>query len=318
MGRFVIRRLVQAVPTVLGIMILTFTITRLAPSDPLDYIVGGVQDFTPEQREELRHTLGLDQPMPIQFADWMWHAVRLDFGKSFFYQRPAAQLIAERIPNSLQLSVLALLLSLALGVPLGMIAAMRRGKPTDHVIRLFSVLGHAVPAFWLGILVVLIFGVQLRWLPIGSMSTLGKEGDLVDRAWHLVGPVVVLALAGIANYPRFLRTEVLEILGQEYVRTARAKGLRERTVMIVHVTKNALLPIVTLLGGILAIFLSGSVVIEQVFTWPGLGRLFFEAANQKDYPVIQADVLAISWLLVLSFILRDIAYAWVDPRIRPR
>jgi peptide/nickel transport system permease protein len=309
---------VQAVPTVLGIMILTFTITRLAPSDPLDYLVGGVQDFTPEQREELRHTLGLDQPLPIQFADWMWHAVRLDFGKSFFYQRPAAQLIAERIPNSLQLSLLALVLSLALGVPLGMLAALRRGKVTDHAIRLFSVLGHAVPAFWLGILVVLIFGVQLRWLPIGSMSTLGKEGDLVDRAWHLVGPVVVLALAGIANYPRFLRTEVLEILGQEYVRTARAKGLRERAVMIVHVTKNALLPIVTLLGGILAIFLSGSVVIEQVFTWPGLGRLFFEAANQKDYPVIQADVLAISWLLVLSFILRDIAYAWVDPRIRPR
>jgi peptide/nickel transport system permease protein len=150
------------------------------------------------------------------------------------------------------------------------------------------------------------------------MYTLGHESDLLDRMWHLVGPVIATALAGIANYPRFLRTEVLEILGQDYVRTARSKGLRERVVVLRHITKNALLPVVTLLGGILAIFVSGSVVIEQVFTWPGLGRLLFEAANQKDYPVVQAAVLAASGLLVLSFILRDIAYAWVDPRIRLR
>jgi peptide/nickel transport system permease protein len=317
-GRFILRRLLQAVPTVFGIMVLTFALTRLAPSDPLDYIVGGVQDFTPEQREALRETLGLNQPLHVQFLDWMWHAVRLDFGKSFFYQRPAAQLIAERIPNSLQLAIPALFLSLGIGVPLGLLAALQRGRPTDHLIRFFSVLGHAIPVFWFGLLFVLILGVQLRWFPIGSMYTLGHESDLGDRLWHLVGPVIATALAGIANYPRFLRTEVLEILGQDYVRTARSKGLRERVVVLRHITKNALLPVVTLLGGILAIFVSGSVVIEQVFTWPGLGRLLFEAANQKDYPVVQAAVLAASGLLVLSFILRDIAYAWVDPRIRLR
>jgi peptide/nickel transport system permease protein len=317
-GRFILRRLLQAVPTVFGIMVLTFALTRLAPSDPLDYLVGGVQDFTPEQREALRETLGLNQPLHIQFLDWMSHAVRLDFGKSFFYQRPAAQLIAERIPNSLQLAIPALFLSLGIGVPLGLLAALNRGRATDHVIRFFSVLGHAIPVFWFGLLFVLILGVQLHWFPIGSMYTLGHESDLLDRMWHLVGPVIATALAGIANYPRFLRTEVLEILGQDYVRTARSKGLRERVVVLRHITKNALLPVVTLLGGILAIFVSGSVVIEQVFTWPGLGRLLFEAANQKDYPVVQAAVLAASGLLVLSFILRDIAYAWVDPRIRLR
>jgi peptide/nickel transport system permease protein len=317
MTRFIARRLLQAVPTVFGVMLLVFLLTRLSPADPLDFIVGGVTDMTPEQHEALRETLGLNRPLPLQFADWLGHAVRLDFGNSFFYHRPVVQLIAERIPNTLQLSAAALLLSLVVGVPLGILAALRRGGPTDHLIRLLSVLGHAIPTFWFGLLFVLLLGVQLRWFPIGSMYTLGHD-DLPNRLWHLVGPVLALALTGIANYPRFLRTEVLEILGQDYVRTAYAKGLRGRVVITVHVLKNALIPVVTLLGGILTIIVSGAVVVEQVFTWPGLGRLLFEAANQKDYPLVQAAVLASSGLLVLSYILRDIAYAWVDPRINVR
>ncbi len=318
MGRFILRRLVQAIPTLFGIMLLTFLITRASPADPLDFLVGGVTDITVEQREGLREALGLNRPLPLQFVDWMWQAVRLDFGNSFFYHRPAAQLIAERIPNSLQLAVAALFVSLALGVPLGVIAALNRGRAPDHLIRVLSVVGHAIPAFWFGLLFVLILGVQLRWFPIGSMYTLGHESELPDRLWHLVGPVLTLALTGIANYPRYLRTEVLEILGQDYVRTARSKGIRERLVVTRHVLRNALLPVVTLLGGILTILVSGSVVIEQIFTWPGLGRLLFEAANQKDYPVVQASVLAASALLLLSYILRDIAYALVDPRIKVR
>ena len=318
MGRFILRRLVQAIPTLFGIMLITFLLTRLSPADPLDFIVGGVTDITVEQREALRENLGLNRPLPVQFVDWTWRAARLDFGNSFFYQRPAAQLIVERLPNTLLLSVGALLLSLALGVPLGVLAALNRGRPLDHVIRVVSVLGHAIPAFWFGLLFVLILGVQLRWFPIGSMYTLGRENDVLDRLWHLAGPVVTLALAGIANYPRYLRTEVLEILGQDYVRTARAKGLRERVLVARHVLRNALIPIVSLLGGVLTIVISGSVVIEQIFTWPGLGRLIFEAVNQKDYPVVQADVLFVSGLLLLSYVLRDIAYAWVDPRIKVR
>ncbi len=316
MGRFIVRRLIQAIPTLFGIMLLTFLLTRLSPADPVDLMVGGVVDIRASDRDALRETLGLNRPLPVQFADWLGHAAQLDFGKSFYYHRPAIELIGERIPNSLQLSVAALLLSLLVGVPLGVIAALNRGRAVDHAIRLVSVVGHAVPAFWFGLLFVLILGVQLRWFPIGSMNALGREGDLIDRLWHMVGPVLTLALAGIANYPRFLRTEVLEILGQDYVRTARSKGLREKAVVRAHVLRNAFIPVVTLLGGILTIIIGGSVVVEQIFTWPGLGRLLFEAALNKDYPVVQAAVVIASTLLLLSFVLRDIAYAWVDPRIK--
>ena len=319
MGRFVLRRLAQAIPTMFGIMLLTFLLTRLSPSDPIDLMVGGVTDLTADDRVALRESYGLNRPLPFQFVDWSVSVARLDFGKSFYSHRPAIQLIGERIPNSLQLSVVALLVALAIGVPLGVISALNRGGAVDHSIRVMSVVLNAVPHFFLGLLFVLILGVTLRWFPIGSMNTVGLDCGLCwDRIWHMVGPVLVAATGGIAIYPRYLRTEVLEILGQDFVRTARSKGLRERTVIIAHVLRNALIPVVSLFGGILTIVLGGSVVIEQVFNWPGIGRLLFEAANAKDYPVVQASVLIGSALLLLSYILRDIAYAWVDPRIKVR
>ena len=319
MGRFIARRVVQAIPTLLGIMVLTFLLTRLSPADPIDFMVGGVTDITAADREALREAYGLNRPLPLQFVDWAWSAVRLDFGKSFFSHRPALQLIGERIPNTLQLAVAGLLVGLGLGVPLGVVAALARGSPADHTIRVLSVVLHAIPDFFLGLLFVLILGVQLRWFPIGSMNTIGIDcGFCWDRIWHMAGPVLLYANAGIATYPRYLRTEVLEILGQDFVRTARSKGLRERVVVAVHVLRNALIPVVSLLGGILTIVISGSVIVEQVFNWPGLGRLLFEAAQNKDYPVVQASVLIGSALLLASYILRDIAYAWVDPRIKVR
>ncbi len=318
MGRFIARRLVQAIPTLLGIMLLTFLLTRAAPSDPVNIMVAGAYDLTPEDRAELRHSLGLDEPLPVQFVTWAGKVLQLDFGNSFYYKRPVIQLIAERIPNSLQLQLTALVVALLIGVPLGVIAGLRRGGVPDHSIRVGSVVVHAVPAFWFGLIIVLIFGVELRWLPIGSMNAIGKEKDIADRLWHMIGPVTVLALGPVANYSRFLRTEVLETLGQDFVRTARAKGLRERTVTVTHVLRNSLIPVVTLLGGILTIIVGGSVVIEQIFNWPGLGRLIFEGVQNKDYPLVQASVLVGSFLLVLSYILRDVAYAWVDPRIKVR
>ena len=319
MGRFVLRRLVQAVPTLFGIMLLTFLLTRLSPADPVDILVGGVTDLTAQDREALREAYGLNRPLPLQFIEWSWGVVRLDFGQSFFSHRPAIQLIAERIPNSLQLAVAGLLVALAIGVPLGVLAALFRGGPLDHAIRVTSVVLNAIPDFFLGLLFVLVLGVQLRWFPIGSMNAVGETCGLCwDRVWHMVGPVLLYANGGIATYPRYLRTEILEILGQDYVRTARSKGLGERAVVIRHVLRNALIPIVSLFGGILTLVVGGAVVVEQVFNWPGLGRLLFEAANNKDYPVVQAAVVIGSVLLLLSYILRDIAYAWVDPRIKAR
>jgi peptide/nickel transport system permease protein len=311
--------LVQAVPTLFGIMLLTFLLTRLSPADPIDIMVGGVTDLTAQDREDLREAYGLNRPLPLQFVEWSWGVLRLDFGQSFFSHRPAIQLIAERIPNSLQLAVAGLLVALAIGVPLGVLAALFRGGPVDHAIRVTSVVLNAVPDFFLGLLFVLVLGVQLKWFPIGSMNLVGESCGLCwDRVWHMVGPVLLYANGGIATYPRYLRTEILEILGQDYVRTARSKGLRERAVVIRHVLRNALIPIVSLFGGILTLVVGGAVVVEQVFNWPGLGRLLFEAANNKDYPVVQAAVVIGSVLLLLSYILRDIAYAWVDPRIKTR
>jgi ABC-type dipeptide/oligopeptide/nickel transport system permease component len=316
MARFIIRRLLLAIPTIFGILLLTFLLQHFSPGDPVHLMLAGQFDVTPEERDALAESLGLNDPLPVQFARYVKNAVTLDFGDSFYYHRPALSMILERVPNSLQLTILSILLAISIGVPLGVISAYNRGRLTDHAIRIFSTIGHAVPSFWFGLLFVTILGVELRWFPIGSMNAIGKEGDVIDRIWHLVGPVITASLAGIALYPRYLRTEVLEIIRQDYVRTATAKGLAERSVRWVHVLRNCLIPIVTLFGGILTVVLAGSLVIEQVFNWPGLGRLIFEALTNKDYPVIQADVLAVSFLLLVSFILRDIAYAWVDPRIK--
>ena len=316
MGRFVLRRLLQAVPTLFGILLLTFLLTRLSPSDPVTLIFGDQFNVTPEQRAELRRNLGLDDPLPVQFISYVGHVLVLDFGNSYYYHRPVLSVIGERLPNSLQLSIAALALGLIIGVPLGVLAALTRGRPTDHAIRLVSVGGHAMPTFWFGLLVVLNLGVMLRVLPVGSMNDLGKESDILDRVRHMIAPVVTLALAGISNYPRFVRTELLEVLSQDYVRTAHSKGLRERVVVTRHALRNALIPLVTSLGGVLTILIGGAVVVEQIYNWPGVGRLFFEALVNKDFPIVQANVLVGSALLILSYILRDVTYALIDPRIK--
>ncbi|MDQ6857779.1 MAG: ABC transporter permease [Chloroflexota bacterium] len=311
------RRLLQAIPTIFGIMLLTFALTRLSPSDPVTLMTRTNPDITEADRDALRQALGLNDPIPLQFVHWAFSVLRLDFGDSFNYHRPVVELIAERIPNTLQLSVTSLLLALLIAVPLGVLAAFYRGSVLDQVIRTISVLLHAVPVFFLGLLFILLFGIGLHMFPVGSMNVVGESCVWCpDRLWHMVGPTIVGAAGGIALIPRILRTEVLEILGQDFIRTARSKGLRERLVILRHVLRNALIPIVTLFGGILTILVGGSVIIEQVFNWPGLGRLLFEAANNKDYPLVQAAVLITSFLLVLSYILRDLAYAAVDPRIK--
>jgi peptide/nickel transport system permease protein len=310
---------VIAIPTLIGILLLTFLLGRLSPSDPVQLMLAGQYDVTPEDRELLRHSLGLDQPLPIQFATWLWQVLHLDFGNSLYFNRPVLDIILERIPNSLQLSFIALVITVGVGVPLGVIAGLRRGRPEDHGIRVFSVVGHAMPQFWLGLIVVLTFAVQLRWIPVGSMNAVGVDCGLCwDRAWHLLGPVVVLSITGIATLPRILRTEVLEVISQDYVRTARSKGLHERAVIGIHVLRNALIPVVTSFGAVLLVFFSGSLIVERIFNWPGLGRLVFDAAVTKDYPVVQAGFLISAVLLILSYLLRDVAYALVDPRVKVR
>lgn len=316
MRTYVIRRLIYAVPTLLGISVIVFLITRLSPGDPVRLYTFGALNVTEEDIQALREHYGLTKPLYEQYVSWLLLAIRGDFGRSLQYNQPALQLLLERVPNTLQLAFAALVLQLGIGVPLGMIAALRRGTWVDYVIRVLGVIGHAVPQFWLGLLAIIAFSVTLGVFPSQGMLTVGRDvWDLPDRLRHIIMPAFALALAGIANYSRYLRTETLDVISQDYVRTAHAKGLRERTVLYVHALRNALIPMVTALGGILAALVSGALVIEQVFTWPGVGLFTYLAARSKDYPVIMAGVIVASVLLVISYLLRDVAYAIVDPRI---
>jgi peptide/nickel transport system permease protein len=315
--KYVIRRLLYAIPTLFGISIIVFVITRLAPGDPIRLYTFGALDVTEEDIQALREYYGLNLPIWMQYINWITQVLRGDFGRSLQYNAPALPLILERLPATLQLAVTALFLQLAIGVPLGVMAALKRGSWVDNVIRVFGVIGHAIPTFWIGLLFIILFSVTLNLLPSQGVLTVGKDLlDIPDLLKHLIMPAFVLALAGIANYSRYLRTETLDVIAQDYVRTAHAKGLHERTVVYVHALRNALIPMVTALGGILAALVGGALVVEQVFTWPGVGQFTYAAARSKDYPVIMAGVMLASVLLVLSYLLRDIVYAIVDPRIK--
>ena len=317
MRDFIIRRVLYAIPTLIGISIITFLIARLSPGDPVRLFTFGIRDFTQEDYLRLLHAYGLDKPIPLQYVDWITKALQGNFGESLIYHRESFGMLLERVPATLELAVAALLLQLVIGVPLGVVAALKRGTWADGLIRVFGVAGHAVPAFWLGLILIIVFAVQLRWLPSIGLLTVGHDQwDIPDRIRHIILPAFVLALTGIANYSRILRTETLDVLAQDFVRTAHAKGLNERTVVFVHALRNALIPVVTALGGILAALVGGALVIEQVFSWPGVGQFTFQAAIAKDYPIVQAGVMFTSTLLVVSYLIRDLAYALVDPRIK--
>lgn len=317
MSPFILRRLIQAVPTFFGITILSFTLIRLAPGDPVSLMTFGAQDLTADDLAAIRRSYGLDQPIPIQYLSWLRHLLTGDLGQSFLYKRPVIEMIAQTLPNTLLLASLAVLTAVAFGVPLGLLAARFRGGVIDQIVRVLGVAGHAIPNFWFGLLFILVLSVQFRLFPVGGMLTVGKDpADVPDRVWHLIGPVLTLSLAGIANYSRYMRTETLEVLGQDFIRTASAKGLAGATVLTRHALRNALLPLITALGGLLATLVSGAVVTEQVFAWPGMGRMTFEAARSKDYPIVMAVVVLSSVMLLLSYILRDVAYGLADPRIR--
>jgi len=314
---YIIRRLLYAIPTLIGISILVFAITRLAPGDPVRLYTFGALNITEEDIQALRSHYGLDKSLPMQYVDWITLAIQGDFGKSLQYGGPALPLLLERLPATLQLASVALVLQLVIGIPLGVVAALKRGTWIDNVIRVFAVAGHAIPTFWIGLLFIILFAVTLRWLPSQGILTIGKDvWDIPDRLTHILMPSFVLALGGIANYSRYLRTETLDVINQDYIRTAHAKGLRERSVVYVHALRNALIPMVTALGPLLAVLIGGSLVIEQVFSWPGVGQFTYAAARSKDYPVIMAGVMVASALLVVSYLIRDIAYAMVDPRIK--
>ncbi|MEM7127537.1 MAG: ABC transporter permease [Chloroflexota bacterium] len=327
MTKYLIRRLLQAIPTVIGITVISFLLMHLAPGDPVDLLTYQ-PNITPEYKKELTKRLCLDRTLAEQYAVWIvgdWRGVcqqrgliRGDFGTSFYENRPVLEMILEKIPATLELTFVSLIVGLLIGVPIGAIAAVKQGGWFDNFSRFFAVIFDAIPAFWLGLILILLFATTLGWLPTGGRTTLNLPGgpNLLDRIRHLILPVAVFSVGWVAVLSRYMRAETLEVIRQDYVRTANAKGLDSWRVYLWHAGRNALIPIATLLGPAIAGLLGGAVVIERIFSWPGLGRLLFDAVSARDYPLIMAGVIIGSVLTILGNLLSDIFYVLVDPRIR--
>ena len=297
-------RVGSALLVVFGVCTLVFLLIHLVPGDPVEAMLG--ESARPADRQALSQSLGLDQPLLEQYQGYLARLVRLDMGESFLYQRPVYDLLAERLPPTLQLAGTSLVLALVLALPLGVLAAYRKGGPFDVGAMGFSLLGVSIPNFWLGPLLILVFSLWLGWTPVS-----GRDGLA-----GLVLPSITLGTGLAAVLARMVRSSVLEVLGEDYIRTARAKGLGTLAVLWRHALRNAWLPISTLVGLQLGALLGGAVITETVFAWPGIGSLLIEAIQGRDYPVVQACVLLISLAYVLVNTLTDLVYLWIDPRIR--
>ena len=304
MPAFILSRLLSAVLVLLGVSCLVFLLIHLVPGDPVEVMLG--EAAQPADREALRHALGLDQPLLTQLLHYFQGLLHLDLGTSLQSQRPIAELLWERLPATAELAAAALLVAVVIAFPLGVLAAVRKDSPWDYGAMSVSLLGVSMPNFWLGPVLILVFSVWLGWLPVS-----GRE-----EAASIVLPAVTLGTALAAVLSRMVRSSLLEVLHEDYVRTARAKGLSERTVILRHALRNALLPVVTVLGLQLGVLLGGAVVTEMVFSWPGLGELTIESIQRRDYPVVQACVLLISTSYVVVNTLTDLVYGWLDPRVR--
>lgn len=352
MTQYIIRRLLQSIPTLFGISLMAFILIKVAPGDFVTMSTFN-PDITEEAREVYRQQLGLDQPIWVQYVRWLTgltirsgdareplaevtrscrymdllrHTLcdsgggllRWDLGHSLATQQPVWAQMRERMPATFELGVVALILTFAIGVPLGLLSALFRGSIWDQVIRLISVMGQAIPIFWLAIICIFVLSVILGWFPVGGRMTisLNMQFDLVDRMHHILMPAFVLSLGGIAFLTKLVRTQVLEVDGQDYLRTARAKGVHAFTLWTRHILRNALLPLATVLGPSIVGVINGALVTETIFAWPGMGRLTWFSALQRDYPMIMGAVMFFALLTIIGFLLSDILYGIFDPRIR--
>ncbi len=315
MGRYIARRLVQAVPLLVGISVVSFFILRAVPGGPLAAYENN-PSVTPEDITRLEHAFGLDRPLPEQYEEWLWRFLTGDWGYSLATHLPVLRMIGDRLPNTVYLMGTVYVVTLFIALPIGILTAIRQYSWFDHLVTGWTFVAFSMPTFWLGLLMIIVFGLTLRLLPLGGMATLGVPFDLLDRLRHLILPVATLSLVGIGHYVRYLRASMLETIGQDYVRTARAKGLRERLVVGRHAFKNAAIPLVTVAALDLPELFVGALVTEQIFGWPGMGRLFWDAATRLDYPILMGILAVSSALIVLANLIADVFYGYLDPRIR--
>ncbi len=344
MVQYVIRRLLQMIPMLLLLSIVLFALVNLVPGGPLAG-QGQSRRVRPEQAEMLKRQFGLNQPLPVQYVIWLagndWMKVdpdgdgikdsygtrkgilRGDFGFSFQSRRPVLEEIGDRLPNTLYLVGITLIVVFLIAIPIGILSAVKQYSPFDIGVTTFSFMGQSIPEFWLGLLLILVFYVWLEnpftgepLLPPGGMSTLGEEFSIWDRAKHLILPVTMGLVGWVAWYSRFLRSSMLDVIHQDYIRAARAKGLRERTIRYQHALKNAAIPLITMFALDIPFIFAGTIYVELLFSWPGMGRLYYQAATGRDYPVLMAVLIIGAAIVFLSNLVADLGYAYLDPRVR--
>lgn len=320
LGRGIVSRLAQGIGLVLAVVVLNFVLVHAAPGDPVETIAGASGGMSPELMAQLRTQYGLDRSLPVQLGVYLDKVLHGDLGYSYFFNLPVSKLILERLPATLLLVLGAVIVAFLLGTGLGVLSARRPNGPLSQFITVLSMVGFAAPVFWTGVMLVLLFALVVPILPVAGMravdSSGGGIGDVVDVLHHLVLPVTTLGLVYLAQYSRLARSSMLDVLGSDFVRTARAKGLAERVVLYKHALRNALLPVVTVLGLQFGNVLSGAILVETVFNWPGLGRLAFESVLRRDYPTILGLLLLSSIVVVVMNQLTDLCYRLIDPRIR--
>jgi peptide/nickel transport system permease protein len=322
---YLAKRILGAIPLLLGILTIIFFIIHLAPGDPTARFVS--PNVSPQVIEQMRRNLGLDQPLHIQYVKWLWSFIRGDFGYSFGQMRPINEILPEVLWNTVQLTFVSLVVIFAVGMLIGIVQAVRQYSLADNVLTFVALFFYSMPSFWFALMLILIFSLkanQSGWLlqfPASGMTDVGYEfmgtGEkIMDRIKHLVLPATALGIGSAAGVARYMRGSMLEVIHQDFIRTARAKGLSERTVVFKHALRNALIPIITLLGLYLPFLLSGAVLVETIFGWPGMGRAIVDAILQRDYPMVMATSFVIAAIVVMGNLLSDVLYAVVDPRIR--
>lgn len=314
MGGYILKRLVLAIPVLLGITVVVFLLVRLIPGDVIDLMLGTEGSLRPEIRQQLRETLGLDRPLYLQYLTWLGDILRGDLGRSLRTGQPIVENLAGKLPITLELAILSILMSMLIAIPLGIISALRRNSLADFFVRLVGTVGLSLPNFWLATMLILIASRYFHWG--ASLVYVSPVDDLGENLKQMMLPSIALALGLTAVVMRMTRSSMLEVLSQDYVRTARAKGVRERWVVYRHALRNALMPVITVIGIQTGHLLGGAVIVEQIFGLPGLGWFLLNGIYQRDYPAVQAGVLILAAIFVLTNLIVDLLYAYLDPRIQ--
>ncbi len=313
MQRYLLRRLLGTIPLLLGISIVLFILIHLPPGGPAD-IYAGQPGVTQEDLDQIKENLGLNDPLPVQYVKWLRGIVVGDWGESYRDGRPVTQAILERLPATLELMIASSLFAILLAFPIGLYTATRATRFPRYIVNVFTMLGISIPTFWTGLMVILILGAKLGWVPTGGRG--GEDGDAIDRLHHLLAPAIVLGSVSVAAWARYIHSSMIEVMQADYIRTARAKGLKERAVVLRHGFRNATIPVITLLGLEIPKLFSGALVTEVIFSWPGIGRLITESILGRNYPVLMGAFLLASLMVVVGNLLADVFYGLTDPRVR--